>query len=159
MSLFCQRKSSYTICMQPKRTEIKIGCHVELNLLDRVGKKDRLSIDIVPDASADFSHGFLGESTPIARVLLGEREGNVIPYLKDDIFAIEILSISPSTITPPVDAQELRRSKMNKALREVEHTNAVVFASSFSGKWGDYDPDSLPVDEISEENEPEEENP
>ena len=145
--------------MEPKKTEIKVGCHVELNLLDRTGKKDRLSIDIVPDGSADFSHGFLGESTPMAIVLLGEREGNVIPYLKDDIFALEILSVSQSTSTPPVDAQEKRQSKMNKAIREMEHTNAVLFASSFSGKWGDYDPDSLPVDEISEEDTPKEDNP
>jgi hypothetical protein len=33
----------------------------------------------------------------------------------------------------------------------VEHTSAVVFASSFSGKWGDYDPDSLPKDDKPEE--------
>ena len=145
--------------MEPKKTQIKVGCHVELNLLDRAGKKDRLSIDIVPDGAADFSHGFLGESTQMAIVLLGEREGNVIPYLKDDIFALEILSVSQSTSTPPVDAQEKRQSKMNKAIREVEHTNAVVFASSFSGKWGDYDLDSLPADEISEEDTPEENNP
>ena len=127
-------------------------------MLDRAGKKDRLSIDIVPDGEADFSHGFLGESTPMAKALLGEKEDNVIPYLKDDIFAIEILSVSPSTNTPPVDAQEKRQRKMNKAIQEVEHTNAVVFASSFSGKWGDYDPDSLPADEISKEDKPEEDN-
>jgi len=72
---------------------------------------------------------------------------------------LEILSVSQSTSTPPVDAQEKRQSKMNKAIREVEHTNAVVFASSFSGKWGDYDPDSLPADEISEEDTPEEDSP
>ena len=132
---------------------------MELNLLDRAGKKDRLSIDIVPDGAADFSHGFLGESTPMAKVLLGEKEGNVIPYLKGDIFAVEILSVSPSTNRPPVDAQEKRQLKMNKAIREVEHINAVVFASSFSGKWGDYDPDSLPADEISEEDKPEEDHP
>jgi hypothetical protein len=145
--------------VDPHKTQIKVGCRVELNLLDRAGKIDRLSIDIVPDGLADFSHGFLAESTPMAKVLLGEREGTVIPYLKDDIFALEILSVSESTSTPPVDAQERRRSKMNKAIREVEHTNAVVFASSFSGKWGDYDPDSLPTAEIFEERKTEEDNP
>jgi hypothetical protein len=134
---------------------IMIGCHVELNLLDRAGKKDRLNIDIVSDESADFINGFLGESTPLAKALLGERAGNIIPYLKDDIFAIEILSVTTSTIKPPDDAKERRQSKMKKALREVEHTNAVVFASSFSGKWGDYDPDSLPLDEKPEKDKPE----
>ena len=130
---------------------ISIGCHVELNLLDRAGKKDRLEIDIVADGSADFLQGFLGESTPLAKVLMGEKAGNVIPYLKDDILAIEILTVVPSTVEPPVDVQEKRRSMMNKAIREVEHTSAVVFASSFSGKWGDYDPDSLPTDEKPED--------
>jgi hypothetical protein len=133
---------------------ITVGCHVELYLVDRGGNKDRFNIDIVSDESADFPHGFLGESTPLANVLLGERAGTVIPYLKDDILAIEILSVTPSIIIPPNDAQEKRQSQLNKAIREVEHTNAVVFASSFSGKWGDYDPDSLPNDEKPKDDEP-----
>ena len=123
---------------------ISIGCHVEANLIDREGKKDLLSVDIVSDESADFAHGFLGVSTPLAKILTGEKTGATIPYLKDDIYAIEILSVSPSTKLPAADAVEKRQAKMNKTIQEVEHTNAVVFASSFSGKWGDYDPDSLP---------------
>jgi hypothetical protein len=133
---------------------ISIGSHVTLNLLDRIGNKERMEFDIVPDESADYIHGFLGESTPIAKVLLGERASSVIPYLKEDILAIEILSVAPSTIKPPKNTKELRQSKMDKAIREVEHTNAVVFASSFSGKWGDYDPDSLPATLNPEDDEP-----
>ena len=139
--------------MESQLIPITVGCHVELILLDRAGKKDRLNIDIVPDESADFPHGFLGESTPLAKVLLGERAGIVIPYLKFDILAIEILSVTPSTIKAPDDAQEKRQAKINKAIRQVEHTNAMVFASSFSGKWGDYDPESLPIDEKPKEDE------
>lgn len=133
---------------------ISIGSHVTLNLLDRIGNKERMEFDIVPDDSADYIHGFLGESTPIAKVLLGERASSVIPYLKEDILAIEILSVAPSTIKPPKNTKEKRQSKMDKAIREVEHTNAVVFASSFSGKWGDYDPDSLPATLNPEDDEP-----
>jgi hypothetical protein len=140
--------------MESQIPVINLGCHVELNLLDRAGNKENLIIDIVPDKSADFSHGFLGESTPLAKVLLGEREGNIIPYLRDDILAIEILKVTPSALKPPEDAQDIRQSKLNKAIREVEHTNAMVFASSFSGKWGDYDPDSLPTDDKPNEGEP-----
>jgi hypothetical protein len=40
---------------------------------------------------------------------------------------------------------------MIKTVLEVENTTAMVFASSFSGKWGDYDPDSLPSVNNSEE--------
>ena len=113
-----------------------------------------MEIDIVSDEAADFGHGFLGVGTPLAKVLLGERAGSTIPYLKDDIFAIEILSVAISTTKPPENAQEKRQSMMDKTIREVEHTNAVIFASSFSGKWGDYDPDSLPGIESPEEDEP-----
>jgi hypothetical protein len=123
---------------------VSVGCHVDVNLLDRDGNKDRLSVDIVLDEVADFANGFLGASTPLAKILLGEKAGTIIPYLKDDIFAIEILSVTPSTTKPPDDAQDKRAAEMQQTIREVEHTSAVVFASSFSGKWGDYDPDSLP---------------
>jgi hypothetical protein len=122
-----------------------------LHLLDRTGNKERLEIDIVPDEAADFSQGFLGASTPLAKMLLGERAGCTIPYLKDDIFAIEILRVEPSIDKPPDHIQESRQSRMDKVKQEVEHTNAVIFASSFSGKWGDYDPDSLPAIDASED--------
>lgn len=123
---------------------ITIGCHVEVELIDRGGKTDRLGVDIVPDEVADFAHGFLGASTPLAKILAGEKEGTVIPYLKDDIYAIKILSVTASTRKPIEDAVKKRQEKMKRTMQEVEHTNAVVFASSFSGKWGDYDPDSIP---------------
>lgn len=131
---------------------IAIGCHVEVNLIDREGKKEALSVDIVPDEAADFSEGYLGISTPLAQALLGEKEGTVIPYLKGDIHAIEVLSVSPSKNKPPIDAAEKRRAEFIKTTQEVQHTSAVVFASSFSGKWGDYDPDSLPKEGKEEEN-------
>jgi hypothetical protein len=133
----------YTLCMGTQKKAITVGSHVELNLIDRNGKKDLLSIDIVEDESADFSQGYLGKSTPLARVLFGEKPGVTIPYLKDDILAIEILSVSASSNIPPDDAQAKRQEKLKHAMQQVQHTNAVVFASSFTGKWGDYDPDSL----------------
>ncbi len=137
--------------MQPDQLAISIGCRVELNLIDREGKKDFLSIDIVPDEAADFSKGFLAASTPLCKALMGEKAGTTIPYLKDDIYAIEVLSVSPSTIKPDENALKKRQAKLRKTIQEVEHTSAVVFASSFSGKWGDYDPDSLPKEEKTEE--------
>ena len=125
------------------------GCKVSFDLVDRAGHKERLSVVIVADESADFEHGFLSENTPLGKILLGERAGNVIPYLKGDIMAIEILQVTKTTDSPSQDAAERRKARMKKAIREVENTNVMVFASSFSGKWGDYDPDSIP-----KENEP-----
>lgn len=130
--------------MEPQVDIIAVGCEVEVDLLDRTGKKERLKVVIVPDESADFVHGYLGVNTPLAKVLLGEREGNIIPYLKGDILGIEILAVTKPTNKPPDDVAIKREAKMKKAAREVENTNAMVFASSFSGKWGDYDPDSIP---------------
>jgi len=119
--------------------------------MDRTGKKERLRFVIVPDEAADFTQGYLGENTPLAKVLLGEHPGNIIPYLKDDIFSIEVLAVTKSTHKPPKDVAEKRQAMMKKTMREVEDTNAMVFASSFSGKWGDYDPDSIPKEEKPEE--------
>ena len=139
--------------MESLNTLISIGCHVDLNLLDREGKKNGLGVDIVLDESADFQQGFLGASTPLAKILLGEKAGTVIPYLKDDIYAIEILHVSPSKVSPDGKAEEKRQSNLKRTLQQVEHINAVVFASSFTGKWGDYDPDSLPTEEKPAEDE------
>lgn len=139
--------------MEPQNLVITVGCHIELNLLDRNGLKESLSVDIVVDESADFRKGFLGSGTPLGRILLGEKAGSVIPYLKDDILAIEILTVTPSIITPDENLDKKRRENLEQALREVEHTNAVIFASSFTGKWGDYDPDSLPDKETPTEDE------
>jgi hypothetical protein len=137
--------------MGPEVDLITIGCEVEVDLLDRAGKKERLRVVIVLDEAADFAHGYLGENTPLAKVLLGERAGTTIPYLKDDILAIEILSVTEPTNMPPDDIAEKREAMMKKAMREVQDTNAMVFASSFSGKWGDYDPDSIPKEKKPED--------
>jgi hypothetical protein len=83
--------------------------------------------------------------------LLGEKAGQVIPYLKGDILSIEVLSVTKPATAPAKDAAEKRKAKFKETLREVEDTNAMVFASSFSGKWGDYDPDSIPKDKKFDE--------
>jgi hypothetical protein len=137
--------------MEPQADLIAVGCEVEVDLLDRAGNKERLKVVIVPDEAADFAHGYLGENTPIAKALLGERAGTTIPYLKDDILGIEILTVTKPTNKPPNDVAEKREAMMKKTIREVEDTNAMVFASSFSGKWGDYDPDSIPKEKKPED--------
>ena len=122
---------------------INVGSLVELILRDRDGKEQRLTVVIAPTEAADFAHGYLGMNTPLAQALLGEKAGTTIPYLKDDIHSIEVISVTKSEINPPPDAAVKREAALQKAKREVEDTNAIVYASSFSGKWGDYDPDSI----------------
>jgi hypothetical protein len=139
----------------PSESEsITVGCQVEINLTDRTGNVEQLNVIIVPDDAADFSHGFLSENTPLAKVLLGEKTGRVIPYLIGDILSIEVLSVKKLAAPPANEAAEKRKAKYKETMREVEDTNAMVFASSFSGKWGDYDPDSIPKEKKSAEQNP-----
>jgi hypothetical protein len=130
--------------MNSQSDTITIGCEVEVELVDRAGGKERLKVIIVEDKAADFSQGYLSENTPLAKTILGEKAGVNIPYMKDDILSIHILTVTRSKNQPPEDVAAKREAKMKKAMKEVQDTNAIVFASSFSGKWGDYDPDSIP---------------
>ncbi len=123
---------------------IQVGSQVEIILRDRAGKQERLTAVIVPAEAADFANGFLGESTPLAQVLMGEKVGTVIPYLKDELYSIEVVSVSKADRMPAGDAMQKREASIRETIRAVEDTNAMMFASSFSGKWGDYDPESLP---------------
>lgn len=127
--------------------EIAIGSRVEVSLKNRAGETEQLTFVIVPPEAADFANGYLGANTPLAQALLGESTGTVIPYMKDDIYSIEILSVTKSSESPPGDAVDKREASLRKAARQVQDTSAVVFASSFSGKWGDYDPDSIPKED------------
>jgi hypothetical protein len=136
--------------MKPQSDIITVGCEVEVEFADRAGNKERLRVIIVEDKAADFTQGYLSENTPLAKALLGEKAGVTIPYLKDDILSIQILTVTRPTNKPPEDAAEKREAMMKKTMREVQDTNAIVFASSFSGKWGDYDPDSIPKENKSE---------
>jgi hypothetical protein len=137
--------------MSSSSDPITVGSQVELELVDRSGGRERIKVTIVQDSEADFTKGFLSEKTPLAKSLLGERAGSVIPYLMDDIFSVEILAVSKPDNQPAMKAQDVRQAKMAKTIREIEDKNAMVFASSFSGKWGDYDPDSIPKGESDSE--------
>ena len=135
----------------PETERIRVGCQVEVLLTARDGQKERFTVIIVPDEDADFKHGLLGENTPIAKALMGEKSGHVIPYLRDDILSIEVLSVRKPADLPKTDIAKQRKAQYLRSKREVEDTNAMVFASSFSGKWGDYDPDTIRKDKDEDE--------
>ncbi|OGO64891.1 MAG: hypothetical protein A2030_03610 [Chloroflexi bacterium RBG_19FT_COMBO_50_10] len=120
------------------------GKHVEIELLSRTGNNEKMAFDIVPEQSADYARGYLSEGAPLAKALAGHLEGETVAYQMDELYAVRILQIRQSQEPPLADLAEERQAKYTQAIREAEHTNAVNFASSFSGKWGDYDPDSLP---------------
>ena len=123
----------------------KVGTHVTLELITEGGESEQLEFDLVPDRSADFERGYLGESTPLAQAILGQPVGRPLLYQNADIRAVRILAITPGQAVLE-DAEARRQETLRKAVRQSESTNAILFASSFSGKWGDYDPTGLDED-------------
>jgi hypothetical protein len=133
--------------MDAAKRKVGTGMHVEIELLTGAGEAEQMAFDIVPDASADYGQGYLGESTPLAKAILGHAAGERLPYRMADVVAVRIVSVTQSQAAPLDELAAERQARFNKAVRAAERSNAVNFASSFSGKWGDYDPDSLPKDE------------
>jgi hypothetical protein len=123
-----------------------LGTHVVIDLVLQDGT-DRLEFDIVADNQADFSHGFLGVGTPLAAAVLGRAAHSVVPYQVNDGREVRILSVTPSQKTPPGDGPARHAEVLRKAIDQSDRTNAMIFASSFSGKWGDYDPKAYSDDE------------
>ena len=124
-------------------TVVKAGMFVELELIDQDGNIERMAVNIVEDKAADFRAGFLGLGTPLASVILGQPAGKTLAYRVGDLRAVRILSIQASTAHPQSDAASRREDVIKKAVAESDKTNAVIFAASFSGKWGDYDPEGV----------------
>lgn len=122
---------------------VAIGAHVELELIDDKGGREPLAVDIVKAHSADLALGFLGANTPLAKALRGHTAGSTVPYSMGDIRSVTIVRVTPSQSIAPSDARERREAVLQKALNDAERTNAEIFASSFSGKWGDYDPQGM----------------
>ena len=133
---------------QPKSSpRAEIGTRVELELLTRSGEREYLTFDLVTDHQADYESGFLGASTPLAKSILGESPGIVIPYFTEEFQGVEILSIIESTRKPPRDTSSQREANVKAAKEQIEFTNAVLFAASVDTKWGEYDADGLDFDQ------------
>jgi hypothetical protein len=106
-------------------------------------EKERLEFVIVPDELADFNAGFLGQGTPLAQAILGEPVGSAVPYFNGDALSVTILAASPTSRVPSQETAVRRQERYRQALEQSDRTSAMIFASSFSGKWGDYDPQGI----------------
>ncbi len=126
------------------------GRHVELALKYQTSETEQVSLDVVADQSADFDHGFLGESTPLAKAIMGRQAGEVVPYRAGDIVEVRILSVSAELSAQPEDLSRRREETERRAIRHSDHTSAVIYASSMNSKWGDYDPDGLKEEDEEE---------
>jgi hypothetical protein len=137
---------------------VKEGCRVELELISQTGELESLTVEIVPDQKADYDSGLLGVSTPLARAVLHQPAGRTIPYRMGDLKAVRIVSIAYGQEADD-SAAARRREAAQKAAEEVDRTNAMVFASSFSGKWGDYDPKGIEAWEKKPDEQDEQDSP
>jgi len=59
---------------------VETGAHVSVTLRYEDQSEETLELDIVPDEMADFTKGFLGEGTPLAKAILGHAAGETVPY-------------------------------------------------------------------------------
>ena len=122
---------------------VSLGCQVDIEIQYETGEIELLSFSIVPDTAADFVRGFLGAGTPLARALLGQPAGSVLSYQVGDARQVRVLQISASSTPAPQGVEARRKEVEEKAVREAEKVNAMIFASAMNSKWGDYDPQGI----------------
>jgi len=129
------------------RIPIKNGTHVEVELISRSGKSERLAFTLVEDEQADFAAGFLGEGTPLARTLIGHTAGELLPYAAGDLRSVRVMVVTVSERTQGENVAARRKAVLRQAVDHSDYINAMIFASSVNNKWGDYDVEGLDPDQ------------
>jgi hypothetical protein len=125
------------------KMKIRTGMQVEIELVNLDGGSEHQEFVIVPDKLADYAHHLLGESTPLAQALMGRMAEEAVPYRFDDIVSVRILAVRPVVSEAAYGAAAQREAEYRQALADFEKRSAAAFAASFSGKWGDYDPEGV----------------
>ncbi|MCB0160433.1 MAG: GreA/GreB family elongation factor [Caldilineaceae bacterium] len=124
---------------QETLTQVGVNTHVTVELIAAGGGAETMELDLVRAQAADIDAGFVSETSPLARAILGKRVGATVPYAMGDIMAVRILRVTPLRTAPPDDAAARRQAKLDEAVRKAEQTNAEMFASSYGSKWGGYE--------------------
>ncbi len=135
--------TSKQVALPPAIPRVKIGTHVEVELLSEGGDVERLAFDVVPDAQADFASGFLGAGTPLAQAILGQPAGATVPYAVADEVEVHILSVGPSQRAPAPEVAAAREAAAQEAVSKANMEEMVRLALTVDVKWGDYDPEAL----------------
>jgi len=135
-----------TLCIEPQPIpaynhgmQVTVNTTVTLLLFTASGASEQLTLHLVADGQAEPRQGFNGISAPMSRAILGHSEDETIAYTQGDITRIYILSVAPLQSTAPQPSGDV----LQAAMEGIQHTNMVLFASSYSSKWGDYDPDVI----------------
>jgi hypothetical protein len=123
---------------------VKTGSEVEIELLGS-GEPEQLILTIVPDTQADFYQGYLGESTPLAKALLGHAAGESVVYQVGEFHQASILEIRivDQRVKEARQNARHRQEEIDKTRRQIDRTNAMIFSSTVEGKWGEYDTDGI----------------
>ncbi len=132
-------------------TLVQAGRHVVLDIHYQGGEVEHLSLDVVPDAAADFVRGMLGESTPLAKAIMGKHAGEKIAYREGDALEVHILEVRVELAGQPVDLTQRRQETERKARQQSDQTSLIIFASSVNNKWGDYDPGVILTEDDEEQ--------
>lgn len=129
---------------------VRLGRRVHVVLSHADASEETLTLDIVPDAAADFERGLLGEGTPLAKALAGRRGGEMVDYCVGDLRQVRVLAVTRSPADLDLSSATRRQEIIDKAVSESDRTNALNFAASFSSKWGGYEPEGIEVWEQDE---------
>lgn len=126
------------MCIIQERSQITLRLALE------DGSSEEMTVTLCSDQAADMTRGLLGAGTPMGSALFGHRSGDLIPYRAGDIVSITVLRVRQTNTDLDQNASAQREANLRKAAADSERTNAMLFASSFTGKWGDYDPSAIP---------------
>jgi hypothetical protein len=127
--------------MEAENISITRGSKVLIDLVDQSGGVERMEFTLVESKQADLKSGLLDENTPLARVLIRHRTGEVVRYAVGDLKEVRILSVELGEADTALDAAEKRRESVRKAATQSELINQLNFATASGSKWGDYDVD------------------
>ncbi len=122
---------------------VELGMHVEVELIAEDGSVEPMAFDVVAEGAAAIEAGLLAVSAPLVQALRGKPAGSLVAYQRGDIRRVRVLRVRPSQQPADAAAAERLRAAVEEARRKAERTNADMFASSFSGKWGDYSTDEM----------------
>ena len=122
---------------------VAVETRVTVELVSATETVEHLSLVIVPDKKADYYAGFLGESTVLAKAILGHAAGEEIPYPVGNYQKVRIVLITGIHEDELAGAAEKRQAEVREAIRQSERTSAMIFSTTVEGKWGEYETDGL----------------
>ena len=109
---------------------------------------------IVPDEMSELSQNLMGVTSPLARAILDEKVGILIPFFTEEIMAVQVLEIRPGETDLKSHRIKPKKLTQDEIKAQIAFREAQLFASSGNTKWGSYDPDGWDQDSWNVPKEP-----